>query len=436
MFIVLIVFSLIAIGFLIPSLVLRQQKSLESVQDSLQIRMDQLKAEFQHRTKELARRLKSGDLDQEEWQQLTDELQLDTQSSIESTQQATRSEKTTTSYIYAFTIAIVVVASAATTYRFTESFETAKGQMEVVEKLKTDPQYISRLSKKVDSESNQQNLEALYQALRTQVELEPENIQAWRSLAMFNSRVGRSGEAVTAIKQAIKMNPDNVDIQVELAQSYASSKDEAELRMANNLLLKIVQKHPQHQGALVTLGFNSFNLGMYQAAIDAWQTLLDSREPGSAGASMLERSISVAKQKLAELESGRNAEQVATTSDSSGAASEAKIKVRLKVPDSIRESLQGNESVFIFAKAVDGPPLPLAVVRTSLDKLSQEFTLSDANAMQPQFRLSKFEKVRVTARISKSGVANASAGDIEGESGILSAPFTTEVQILVIDKVR
>ncbi|MCW9015997.1 MAG: hypothetical protein OQJ89_03470, partial [Kangiellaceae bacterium] len=399
------------------------------------IRMDQLKAEFQHRTKELGRRLKSDDLDQEEWQQLTNELQLDAQASIESTQQATRSDKIATSYLYAFAIIIAVIAIAATTYRFTESFERARGQLDVIQQLKTDPEYITKLSQKVDGESNQQNLEALYQALRTQVELEPNNINAWRSLAMFNSRVGRSEEAVTAIKQAIKMNPHNIDIQIELAQSYASSKDETELRKANTLLQSILQKHPDHQGALVTLGFNSFNLGLYQLAIDAWQKLLSTREPGSSGASMLEKSIGVAKQRLAELESLHNTEQPGSD-DAKDVGGGAKITVRLEIPSTIRSSLDGNEAVFIFAKAVDGPPLPLAVVRTSLDKLDQEFVLSDASAMQPQFRLSKFEKVRVTARISKSGVANASTGDIEGETEVLSAPFTSEVQTVVLDKIR
>jgi len=70
--------------------------------------------------------------------------------------------------------------------------------------------------------------------------------------------------------------------------------------------------------------------------------------------------------------------------------------------------------VFIFARAVDGPRFPLAVLRKQVKDLPVQFTLDDSMSMMANAKLSAFNKVVVGARISKSGSATPSAGDFEG----------------------
>jgi cytochrome c-type biogenesis protein CcmH len=89
--------------------------------------------------------------------------------------------------------------------------------------------------------------------------------------------------------------------------------------------------------------------------------------------------------------------------------------------------------VFIFARAVQGPPLPLAVKRVRVRDLPLEFALDDSMAMAPGMNLSAHPRVVVGARISKSGQPTAQAGDLQG----LSAPVTNDAKgvSVVIDSV-
>jgi cytochrome c-type biogenesis protein CcmH len=92
------------------------------------------------------------------------------------------------------------------------------------------------------------------------------------------------------------------------------------------------------------------------------------------------------------------------------------------------------DTLFVFARAAEGPRMPLAILKRTAGELPLSFTLDDGMAMSPQFKLSSFANVVVGARVSKSGNATPQSGDLEG----LSAPLngrTAGVE-LVIDSVR
>jgi cytochrome c-type biogenesis protein CcmH len=74
------------------------------------------------------------------------------------------------------------------------------------------------------------------------------------------------------------------------------------------------------------------------------------------------------------------------------------------------------DTVFIFARAAEGPRMPLAIIRKQVKDLPIEFKLDDAMAMQPAMRLSAFPRVVVGARVSKKGDAVPQPGDLQGAS--------------------
>ncbi len=429
MTIIFVLFIGLTIVLLFPSQLFSQKKSLEEVDASLSLRLEQLKSEFQSRTRELARRLKSGELAEEEWQQMSQELQLDTAASIESTQLANVSKKTHTSLITGLLMIGLVALSTMAIYSFSESNELAKKQMSIISQLNKDPDFITKLSEQAETENSQEVLESLFMALRSKVDLNPEDVNSWRALAMFNSRVGRNEDAYQALRKAIKLDPSNIDIQVELAQFYASSKEENDILKANSMLISLIKNYPQHEGARLVFAFNSFSLGLYQQAVDSWQFLLNKRGADSQSGKMLQKSIDFALQKMANVNNepvitaAESTEENANRTENPEMKRKSEIKVSINISAETRQQLSGNESLFVFAKAVNGPNFPLAVVKLAINQIPNEILLSDLNAMQPEFGLSKFSEVNVSARISKSGNAISQEGDINSQIIHLQAPY-------------
>ena len=77
--------------------------------------------------------------------------------------------------------------------------------------------------------------------------------------------------------------------------------------------------------------------------------------------------------------------------------------------------------------------MPIAVIRTQVKDLPQKFILNDSMAMMPTMKLSNFQEVAVSAKVSKSGSATPQRGDLRGEVALVKVG-TTNVQ-LVIDKI-
>jgi cytochrome c-type biogenesis protein CcmH len=87
---------------------------------------------------------------------------------------------------------------------------------------------------------------------------------------------------------------------------------------------------------------------------------------------------------------------------------------------SLQDKVSPNDTLFVFARAASGPRMPLAIIRTSVSDLPLEFTLDDSQSMNPQMKISRFDKVVVGARISKSGQAMPQSGDLSGQTGVVS----------------
>ncbi|MCW9030302.1 MAG: c-type cytochrome biogenesis protein CcmI, partial [Gammaproteobacteria bacterium] len=107
------------------------------------------------------------------------------------------------------------------------------------------------------------------------------------------------------------------------------------------------------------------------------------------------------------------------------------ITVTVSIDKNILNSVSANDVVFVFARALQGPPMPLAVVRKQVKDLPIEVILDDSMAMMPTMKLSSFDKVQIVARVSKSGIAKAQSGDLESEVSIASAGQREKVKLTI-----
>jgi cytochrome c-type biogenesis protein CcmH len=109
------------------------------------------------------------------------------------------------------------------------------------------------------------------------------------------------------------------------------------------------------------------------------------------------------------------------------------LKGTVALSSKLKAKAAPDDTVFIFARAAEGPPMPLAVLRKRVRDLPLEFALDDSMAMAPGMRLSGFPRVVVAARISRSGDAAPKPGDLQGSS----APVANDAGsvTIVIDSV-
>ena len=77
--------------------------------------------------------------------------------------------------------------------------------------------------------------------------------------------------------------------------------------------------------------------------------------------------------------------------------------------------------------------MPLAVIRTTADKLPLDFRLDDSMALPGGEKLSSATRLTIEARITRSGTAETASGDLFGRQGGIK-PGTGGIR-LVIDKV-
>jgi cytochrome c-type biogenesis protein CcmH len=112
----------------------------------------------------------------------------------------------------------------------------------------------------------------------------------------------------------------------------------------------------------------------------------------------------------------------------------AGIQGKVSLAPALASRIQPDDTVFIFARATEGPRMPLAILRRKASELPITFTLDDSTAMSQEMRLSKFPWVVVGVRVSRSGNAMPQSGDLLGQSGAVRVGDGT--LSLVIDSVQ
>jgi cytochrome c-type biogenesis protein CcmH len=108
-----------------------------------------------------------------------------------------------------------------------------------------------------------------------------------------------------------------------------------------------------------------------------------------------------------------------------------KVTVAVDISSQAREKFSAGDTVFVYAKAKQGPRMPLAVQRLTLAELPTTVTLDDSMAMMQGMNMSAFEQLVISARVSKSGSAIAQSGDYIGRHSIEQKTGDDSVSIII-----
>lgn len=272
------------------------------------------------------------------------------------------------------------------------------------------------------------DLADMIQRLERTVAVQPDSSESWYFLGrayMAEERYQDASDAFAGAIQAAGREPTLLGLQAQ-AQFFANGKRwSEELQKLVDEALAADAKEPTTLGLV---GIAAFEKGDYRAAVDYWQRLLAVLPAADPTRDAINSGIRAATERggLAPL-----AAQDAEPALNAAAVAPVELRVRVSLAPALQDKVQPGDSLFVFARAVSGPPMPLAVKRLTVAELPAEISLSDADAMLSQLKLSLHPQVELVARISRAG--DATRGEWIGRSGPL-ANSEQSLQTLVIDQ--
>lgn len=267
-------------------------------------------------------------------------------------------------------------------------------------------------------------------------------------LARMYTAEERYPQAAAMYAELVELYPQDAALIAQSAQALYLAGGRQLTPAVQALIDRAFAIDPSQVTLLGLVGMDRFQAGDYRGAVEYWQKLLDHLPPDAPDASVIRDGIAMARTRLGEGPAQQPAGDTALPAHAGGGAAvpgaagdaaaepAAAAGPSLQVAVSLAPGLElrPGDTVFVFARAVEGPPMPLAVARFPASELPREVELNDAMAMAPGMKLSSFPKVTVVARVSRQGGVAAQPGDLEGGGQLVTLSGGRQSLSITIDR--
>lgn len=259
-------------------------------------------------------------------------------------------------------------------------------------------------------------------ALAERLKAQPDDVEGWTMLGRSYVALGRHRDAATALQRANTLAPGNPGLLADLADVTGMAQGRKLAGEPSRLIQQALDIDPQHVKALALAGTAAFDAKDYEGARSFWQRLLAVVPADSPLARSVQGSIEQAQQAgagdapaVATVANAATRTVQAQPNEAAPATAGPSVSGHVVVSNELASRIAAGDTLFIFARAAQGPRMPLAILKRNAT-LPSNFTLDDTMAMSPTLRLSAFSEVVVSARVSKSGNATPQSGDLIGQS--------------------
>ena len=261
--------------------------------------------------------------------------------------------------------------------------------------------------------------------LEAELQRDPRQAEGWRLLGQAYQREGQPEKARDAYAKAVALLPEDADLLAEAAQVNALAHPQRLFDgEAVTMLKRALAKDPTHQRARWFLGIAQRQAGDNAAAAATWEPLLGLVD--AATAASLRKEVDAAR-----ADAGLPALAVASVAPAAANARSLAVQVSLDPDFAARVRLRGDATIFIIARAPDGPPMPVAAEKHTVSELPFTATLDDGDSPMPTRKLSQLKEVVLVARLSESGIANKQDGDIESKPVRVTLPAQEPAELVI-----
>ena len=292
--------------------------------------------------------------------------------------------------------------------------------------------------------TEQPSVEQMTFQLQEKIEQDGGTVEEWIMLGRAHKHLGDNKQAANAFAVALETEVNNAQLMLERAEVLALSNDRQFTDEATRLVLNAYALEPENPNTLWFAGVAEYQSGNYQHAIDHLTRLLSLVREEEIIKSVIGI---ISKSRQALIASGKEMPELVALLgieivlsdvaadrgevDSVTVASARSLSIAIDVSEKVKQTFAADDVVFVYAKAKQGPRMPLAVQRLTLSSLPATVILDDSMAMVTGMNISAFDELLVSARVTKTGSAIAQSGDYIGQIGVENKSTGAALTIII-----
>ena len=270
-------------------------------------------------------------------------------------------------------------------------------------------------------------VEVLVAQLEEKLAANPGDIEGWTLAGKTYMSLGRFSEAERAYRTLNQLVGDDPHALTAWADAALMANDGVFSPQIRARIERALELRPEYDNALWIAALEAESRGGYDHALKYLERLLPLVD--GRGVTDVNEFITRIRGLTQSAASGSPAESETDSTTGPGA-----LKVRVSIAPELAGQVRADQRIYVFAKAVNGPPMPLAVSRHRASELPVSVILDDSMAMIEGMKISAFEQVSVTARLSRSGNSGgpgAQPGDFESTAMIARTDDQTLLELVI-----
>ena len=297
-------------------------------------------------------------------------------------------------------------------------------------------------------------LDELLPRLEERLARNPDDLQGWRLLGRSYLGMEEFERAAVALERAVALDDQDAPTLGQLAEALAMGRGGALAGEPVTLLERALAIDPDDPQGLWLRAIAHQQAGEHRDALERFERLRAAIATDTAAVATIDDMMARSRAALGDAAPAaeapaRDAAPFGDTAEGDAApvgeagepagepgaggpdGTSASVSLRVDISPEARDASDPDDTVFIYARASEGPPMPLAVSRRRVADLPLDITLDESMAMMPGMSLADFPTVTLGARVSPSGDAIAAPGDWYAERDGVEVAEEAPVQLLV-----
>ncbi|MDA9366781.1 c-type cytochrome biogenesis protein CcmI [Pseudomonadales bacterium] len=412
-----ILLCVLAVAFVLLPVLYRSRKGRSAQQRDDRAELNRVI--YQERSAELNANLAAGDIDQQVYDQLSLELQrnllneagsVNTGSSTTSDEMFNSGSAGRSPWLLAGLVplfAILAYGDFGLSWGAIVDLQLSKELRGGGEQTAASPHDTAGVNKTVEK-------------LAERLQSQPENDEGWFLISQSYMRMGEFEKAAGAFKHLLDRYPNDSGLSSWYTEALFLVDNRELTERVSAAIERTLALNPQDVSMLEIKAMNAFQNNDLVASLD-WFRQAQSAGVDGERAELIQQAIDRLEEDLG-IDAAESASPPSTIVPSpassdpvdDGLTGQRRLEVLVEIAPGVRVDPQAR--VFVFARAMRGPPMPLAVQQMTVSALPRLVTLDETMGMVAGMSLADFDQVQVVARISSTGIANVSPDDYQALS--------------------